>query len=235
MKNLKQYAFAILSALAIASCEKEETLETTNLNIEENDSDALEAKLVLNKSYDTSLLSKEEINAQFEKEIATYMSSQKKSENKATTSFFIRVGNTTGNGTNDGTTNTIKARVIVNTNVGTLITGDLNLGTFHPRNHHQSSLWQINTNSFITEVETQDMQYRVVGQDGWSPVYLDALMRVSDQNNITAEGETIIFGFTDDLTIVGNIFSDGLYSTAGDSNYSRLGQITFPSPPAVGR
>lgn len=184
MKNLKQYTFIILSALTIASCQKEDT-EITNSS--EKKTIEIESKLVLHKNYDANL-SQEEAMTRFNEDLKKYMSENK--TKSANNGWHYTLQTKTGD---NGTDSDVYSITQFNTQNFIYFTSqELNLSN---KNDRQPNSWDIY--SIHTDVETPDWveleksTISLRGTDGWDLDNLHVLL-VPSQNPNTSGSSIII-------------------------------------------
>lgn len=218
LRNLKQYAFAILCVLTIISCEKEDSFETTNLNTEEIDSEVIEAKVVLSKTYDANL-SREEIKIQFAKEVETYLSSQKNSENKASQNFNYSIFTNTPNKRNASSSNPATA-IVTFDNLNIAVSS--NLGIHIPGPKMTLVNVALSPGQTVTELKVKSIDISKPGSDKWEIDYIDVLVQGYQQEQ-EATGTSVIFSFPNNLVLDGT----NTYKSINDSGATKSGVVIF--------
>lgn len=188
LRNLKQYTLIILSAFAIASCEKEDTEITNgsnNLSSEEKIIE-VESKLVFHKNYDGNL-SEEEAAAQFDEDLKKYMSENKyKSESGG---FNYVIETKTGNNGTDGEVQSMTGMILGNNNGSRVSIGvkkELNISNKNDRQPNSWDFYHLHVdtgNSRPSWVELIGSEISLQGTDGWHLKTLFVKVRAFENPN----------------------------------------------------
>ncbi|MBG6132977.1 hypothetical protein IWQ47_004213 [Aquimarina sp. EL_43] len=209
LTNLKMYVVGVVCVLAIASCEKEESLNTEISNQTEGfmsktgNSDTKiventdEVFPVLHERYGADI-NEEEASAKFEEAVTEYILQNPlavNNEKGVSTEWFYRIKTITGSQGDNETDGDVKATVKFRTSKGIRYHSISNLDkSGNDRERGQTDYYLYRTSypgQAVSWIEIQSATICLKGTDGWFPTTFD-VYAYPYQQNVAATGGTAV-------------------------------------------